>query len=137
MTSVNFWPILVASVVAFAIGALWYSPVLFGRMWMSLKNLSEKDISESSGKSMWSYYLIQLVATIVLYFVMGFVIAATGSQGAADGLFIAFILWLGFSVTNAVSEMLWNKAPLKLVLIGQANMLLTWLIGGAIIGAWR
>lgn len=137
MTPINFWSELVAAVAAFAIGALWYSPVLFGKEWMRLKGISEKDITPEAKQGMWKRYIAQFVSTLVLFAVLGFIIAATGSQNAGDAIFIAVIAWVGFSVTTAVGDMLWNKTPFKLALINEICTLVSWVIGAAIIGAWR
>jgi len=137
MTHVNIWSIIVASVVAYVIGALWYSPVLFGKEWMRLKGISEKDITEESKRGVWKLYLVQLITTVVLFCVLGFIVTATGSITAGDGIFLAFIAWLGFSLMPAIGDMLWNKMPFKLLLITQVCALVSWLIGGAIIGGWN
>ncbi len=138
MTStINFWPVLVAAVVAFGIGALWYSPVLFGKEWMSLSKISDKNIDEADSSGMWKRYVGQLIITIVMFAVLGFLVSATVSRTAGDGAFLGFIAWLGFSITASVGEMLWMKKPIKLLLISEVCTLITWIVGGAIIGAWR
>lgn len=137
MTSINFWAVLVASVVTFAIGALWYSPVLFGKEWMRLKHISEEDVTEESKRGMWKRYLAQFVSTLVFFCILGFFISATGSTSASDAVFLAFLAWIGFSVTTAVGDLLWNKTPFKLALINEVCALVSWLAGAAIIGAWR
>jgi hypothetical protein len=137
MTHVNIWSIIVATIIAYVIGALWYSPLLFGKEWMRLKNMSEKDITEESKRGMWKLYIIQLVTTLVLFCVLGFIVTATGSLTAGDGLFLAFLVWLGFSLMPAIGDILWNKTPIKLVLINEVCTLVSWLIGGAIIGGWN
>lgn len=137
MTHVHIWSIIAAAIVAFAIGALWYSPALFGKEWMRLKGISEKDIDEGSKRGMWKLYIAQLVVTIVMFCVLGFIISATGAQSAGNGLFLAFLAWVGFSLMPAIGDMLWNKAPFKLLLINQVCALVSWIAGGAIIGGWR
>ncbi len=137
MTSINFWPILVAAVVAFVIGALWYSPILFGDQWLALKGMSKKDITADMKKGMWKFYIIQFIATIVTFIVLGFLVASIGTRSTGEGMFLAFIIWIGFSLTSAVGDVLWNKTPLKLAMLTEAATLVSWLVGGAIIGAWR
>lgn len=139
MTSVNIWPILVASVVAFAVSALWYSPILFGKEWMALMKISESDISAAKQKGgMWGLYLTQFVFTIMTFCVLGFIISATtGLSSASDGAFLGFLAWLGFALPIGVSSLLWEKRSFKLVLINTISTLLNLLVGGAIIAAWR
>ncbi len=137
MATVNFWPILVASVVAFIISALWYSPILFGKEWMALSKISAADVEASKAKGMWKLYLIQFIVTLVTFSVLGFIITAAGPMSASDGAFLGFLAWLGFVATTAIGGMLWENKPLKLVLIQTISMLLNLVIGGSIIGVWR
>ena len=136
MYDVNFWSILVAAVVAFAIGALWYSPVLFGKEWMKLTQTSDSDISVAKAGGMWGSYVVHFIATLVSFAVLGFAIAATGSMNAGDGAFIGFLAWLGFVAVIGVSELLWEKKSMKLVMINTVQVLVGLVVGGMIIGAW-
>src|SRR4051812_29019585 len=114
MTHVHVWSIIVATIVAYVIGALWYSPVLFGKEWMRLRGISEKDITEESKRGVWKLYIVQLIVTLILFCVLGFIITATGSLSASNGLFLAFLAWLGFSLMPAIGDLMWNKTPVKL-----------------------
>ena len=137
MVTINFWPILIASVIAFAIGALWYSPLLFGKQWMSLTGIKASDVSGDKARGMWKLYVIQFIVTLITFSVLGFIVAADGGLGAVDGEWMGFLAWLGFTVPIGVSGLLWEKKPLQLVLISTVSILLCQVIGGAIIGAWR
>ena len=46
----NYLAVFVAAVVVFIIGYLWYSPFLFGNLWMKLSNISIKDVNKSKKK---------------------------------------------------------------------------------------
>ncbi len=138
MHIVNFWAILVAAVVAFIVGSIWYSPVLFGKEWMALTGMSEKEIAAAKSKGgMWKPYLAQFVGTLVSFIVLGFIVAAASGVTAADGAFMGFLVWLGFGATFALGSFLWEKKPMKLLVIQGAYSLLTLVIGGAIIGVWH
>lgn len=137
MYTVNFWPILVAGIVSFAIGALWYSPILFGREWMMLTKMSSADIAAAKAKGMWKAYVTQFILALVSFCVLSFVIVSTQTMTGSDGAFLAFIVWLGFIATESVSRYLWENKPFKLILISGIGSLISLVIGGAIIGAWR
>ena len=36
--TINYIAVLVSAVIGMAIGALWYSPLLFGKIWMKLRD---------------------------------------------------------------------------------------------------
>ena len=136
MYTINYWSILVASAVSFGLGALWYSPILFGKDWMALSKISSADISAKAG-SMLKLYVAQAIAVIISFLVLGFIISSTGVAGGTNGAFMAFLIWLGFSATESVGSLIWEKKPLKLILIQSVGTLVSLVVGGAIIGAWR
>jgi hypothetical protein len=136
MYIINIWAIIVAAIVSFAIGSLWYSPFMFGKEWMSLVKIGQKDIDGMKMSSMWGSYIIHFLATFVTLCVLAFAITSLGTQNAVDGAFIGFFAWLGFIAPFGISELLWRKSPVKLVLIDSINVLLSLVIGGVIIAAW-
>lgn len=137
MQTINFWSIFVASIVSFGVSALWYSPILFGKEWMSLVKMTDTDMDEVRSKGIWKLYIVQFIMTIIGFCVLAFIIASTSAQGGSNGAFMGFLVWLGFVATGAVSGLMWEKYPFKLMLIDTVSILLTLVIGGAIIGAWR
>ncbi|MES2215857.1 MAG: DUF1761 domain-containing protein [Patescibacteria group bacterium] len=137
MYTVNIWPIIVAAVVSFAIGALWYSPILFGKEWMALTKISEADMAAAKAKGVWKSYIVHFIANLISFAVLGFIIVAVGVQSGSDGAFFGFLVWLGFTLPLHISHLLWQKAPMKLILIDTVQVLIGLVIGGAIIGAWR
>jgi hypothetical protein len=48
MNQVHWLPVLAATVAAFVIGGLWYSPALFGKAWMRANGFSEQDLGKGS-----------------------------------------------------------------------------------------
>ncbi|MEK7646657.1 MAG: DUF1761 domain-containing protein [Patescibacteria group bacterium] len=137
MYTINFWPILISALVSFGIGALWYSPILFGKEWMALMKLDSSDIEGMGAKTMTGSYAIHLIANIISFGVLAFIIAISSAQGGSDGAFIGLIAWLGFVAPISVSNLLWRRDPLKLVLIDTLQILICLVISGAIIGAWK
>lgn len=135
--TINFWPVIVSAVVAFAIGALWYSPFLFGKQWMRLMKMSESDIQNANPKEMWSYYLVHFIVTLVSFSVLAFLISLTRIANPSEGAFLGFFVWLGFVAPIGVSELLWEKKSFKLIFINTTQVLLGLVIGGVIMGVWK
>ena len=137
LAPVHIWSVVVATVASFAVSSLWYSPILFGREWMRLRGTSVNELDDAVNLGIWKRYVGQLISNLVLFTALGFFIFDTGSATAGDGMLVALIVWIGFSVTTAVGDMLWNKTPLKLALINEICTLVSLIVGGAIIGGWR
>ena len=135
--SINIWSILVASIVSFVIGAIWYSPVLFGKQWMALINMGQKDIATAQANGIWKLYVIQFLLTVVSMCILAFGVAAMSITGAFNGATLGLLVWIGFYATSAVGGMLWEKRSLKFALITSGAMLVNLIVSGAIIGAWN
>jgi hypothetical protein len=136
MITVDFWAIVVASIVAFIIGALWYSPLLFGKQWMSLIGMKERDIEIAKEKGMTKLYIVQFIITLITFTVLGFAISSLSITSARDAGFIGLLAWVGFIVPGAMGSLIWERKPFKLIMINSIGTLVCWVIGAAIIGMW-
>lgn len=136
MYTINFWPILVASIVAFAIGSFWYSPILFGNEFKALVNKDKKDHSKAEQKGMLGSSIIHFIFTIITFCVIAFLMAMNGLVSPSEGAFLGFLGWVGFSLSENVSAVIWEDKSKKLAVIQAIGTLIVLVIGGAIIGAW-
>lgn len=133
----NFLPVFVATIVGMGIGALWYSPFVFGKEWATLSKISKSDMEASYARGMWKQYIVQFVTTFIMFAVLGFLISASDTQNGTDAAFLGLLVWLGFVAANSVGDMLWANKPLKLILINSIGTLLSIIVGGAIMGIWQ
>lgn len=116
MVPVSLLSVFAAGVAAFVLGFLWHGPV-FGKMWMKLSKITEKDVKEAQKKGgMWKYMLAAFVQQLVTAFVLAQFLGVTGVTDTADAMIIAFWIWLGFIVTVALNGVLWEKRAFDLYL---------------------
>jgi len=136
---VNLWAVLVAALATMAIGFLWYSPMLFAKPWMVLMGYDPNDkakIAEMQ-KSAGPSYAMSLVASVLAAFVLGKLIAVSGSVTAIDGLKIGLVVWLGFVTTVQFTNALFSRQRNRLYMINTGYQLVCYVVMGAILGAWR
>jgi len=129
------WPaILVAAVASIVLGWLWYSPFLFGELWMrKLGRTKEQVQAEFSPLS------------IVLAFVLGAVMAVfltaflhwTRTTTAVGGAYIGLCAGIGFSATTFAVNDTFEKRPVVLWLVNAMFHVIVLVAMGAILGAWR
>jgi hypothetical protein len=62
-SNVNPLAILAATVAAFVIGGLWYSPALFGKVWMPASGFTEADLQRGSQARIFA---IAFVFTLIM-----------------------------------------------------------------------
>jgi hypothetical protein len=134
--SVNFWAVLVSAIASMVIGSIWYGP-LFGKKFMSAIGMDtwSAEKKEAEKKKMGMTYFGQFLASLVMFYVLGWLMGALSAKSATNGLQVAFWVWLGFVAPVQFGQQLWG-GKMSLFWLGAGNMLLTLLAAGAILGAW-
>lgn len=104
---VNFLAILVASLLQFVFGAVWYS-ALFGKLWGKVHGFDKlsKDVQQTMMKEMAPYYLVQFLITIVTTVVLALFLVVLPQEWNPYGM--AFFFWLGFVVPTLISAALFG-----------------------------
>ena len=136
---VNVWAVLVAAVATMVVGFLWYSPALFANSWMKLMGYDPNDkekIAEMQ-KDAGPSYVMSLIASILAAFVLGKLISVSGFSNAVAGLKIGLVLWLGFVTTVQFTNALFSRQRNRLYMINTGYQLVSYVVMGAILGAWR
>ena len=132
----NYLAILVSAVAAFLLGGLWYSPFVFGKLWIKLSEMTEKELREAKQKSMVKSYLLTFVSLLIMAFVLASFLDFSGEKTLTNGLLIGFWGWLGFIAMTHVGSLLWeNKSP-ALYALNMEHWLAVMLLMGLILGAW-
>lgn len=129
---INWLAILVAVIVKQALGALWFSPVLFFKQWSVLTGVTDSEMKTILPKALIPDIVGALIMAIVLDHAVHYAGARTVTQGAAVGLFS----WLGFIAVATIGSVTFERRPFKLYLINNGVILLALLIMGAILAAW-
>ena len=103
----NYMAILVATVVQFVIGAVWYTP-LFGKLWGRIHGFDKLSAAEQKAaqKQMMPLLLVQFGLTIVTSFVLYLLLA--GMPAGWNPYGFALFIWLGFVMPAQVSAVLFG-----------------------------
>lgn len=131
---VNFLAVFFAAVSSMVIGTIWYGP-LFGKQWMKLVGLTQKDMDDAK-KTMPITYGQMFLDSLMTSFVLAMVIGMADEKSVANGILIAFILWLGFNVTVRHGDVLFNKKPWKLFFIEIGYYFVFFVAAGFIIASF-
>jgi hypothetical protein len=132
---VNFIAVIVAAVAQMIIGAIWYAPPVFGKMWMKLTGISQKDIDEGK-KQMPKTYAFAFVGALIMGYILAILLNLTGAITIMDGLQIGFLVWLGFIATSSLSLVLFEGRKQELYLLNSGYNLVGILVMSAILALW-
>jgi uncharacterized protein DUF1761 len=130
--TINYWALVVATVVKIFIGMVWYSPKLFGKQWIQLVNCTPDEMKARMPKLL----LGDFVSTFIMAFVLVHAVHYAGANSAALGAAVGFFNWLGFVLVTLFASTAYEKRPWRLFLINNGFQLISLLAMGAIVAAW-
>jgi len=132
---INYVAVLVSAIVGFVIGGLWYSPLLFGKTWMKLMNITQKEMKANKDKAKKGY-IFMFVALLVMAYTLALFVNYAGATTLTAGLLVGFWAWLGFVATVLLGGFLWENKPFSLYLINVSHYLVVLVVMGAILAVW-
>jgi hypothetical protein len=131
MPAVNWLAVIAAALSMFALGAVWYSPLLFVKPWAKAAGL-EIDYANRGSFPMIlgiSFVLTLIMAANLAFFVNGLDLGTTIFYSVAAGFgWAALSLWV-------IS--LFERRPFTYVLVNGGYLTVGFAIMGLILGLWR
>ncbi len=127
---INIFAVLAAALSAFALGGLWYSPMLFGRLWQREAGLS--NVTKPHGAKV---FIIAFVLSLIAALAMALLLQRK------PGLFMAIhtgvLAGLCWVSTSFGINYLFAGRSFKLFLIDAGYHTLQFILYGIILGVWR
>lgn len=139
--TINYLAVLVCGVAAMVVGFVWYGP-LFGKAWMQIMGGDTMTAAQKEAvkKSMWAMYLLQFILSLITAGVLAYHIANWADMSTSS-VAIAVCSWFGFVMTTAGGASLWSgkspKVAWKMFFISSGAQLVTFIVFGLILGAWK
>jgi hypothetical protein len=129
---ISYPAVIVAAMVAFVGSSVWY--VVFGK---ELAKVSPV-FAELQAQTPAAWRILAVFAgSLVLSFVVAFVVGLKEDVTWIGAVGIGCLLWLGLSAVQWVSSMVWEKVPLTMAAIHAGDWLMKLVVISAIVGAWR
>lgn len=125
--------ILIAAVVGFVIGGIWYG--VLGNAWMKAASIDPAERQDEQGKKKMP--LVPLILAAVANLILATTLAGLMGHMVVDvrhGLITAAFIALGFILPTVLVNYSFQGRPLSLTLIDAGHWLLVLLAMGAIIG---
>src|SRR6185503_15975853 len=139
--AINYLAVIVAAVVIFVLGGLWYSPVLFAKRWIALQNRTEEQIrAQVAASNMPLMYLAAFLCAFIQAWVLAMVLghmSQVADMGIAHAAIFSALLWLGFAATTSYATALFSGKPKQLWLIDSLYNLVSFVLAGIILAVWR
>jgi hypothetical protein len=124
--------VILAVVADMAIGMLWYSPFLFGNMW--LKEMKMPKFEPKGGRKAMAFAVVSAAVTAI---VLGLVLDWLGVTEVDRAIEVAFVLWLGFVATTASMDVIYEGKSLKLFVLMTSYKLLAMMAMAMVLTSWK
>jgi hypothetical protein len=136
LPQVNYLAVLVSGVAIFILGGLWYSKALFAKRWTVLMGKSEADMKPAPG--VMPILLLQaFICALITSWVLEVIINHFGLMSVLRGVGIGAFCWVGFTAVTSYANVIFAGKPRELWLIDSSYNLISFIIAGAILAAWR
>ena len=130
--TINHLAVVVAALSDFVVGALWYSPLLFGKPWMKANGFTPEDLKK--GNPAVTYTVVLVLSLVISYILALFL--GTPDTDATRGLTVG--VYAGVLAVCAMTVIaLFEKRSLGYILVNSGYILVGFAVKGLILGAWR
>ncbi len=133
---INFLAVFVVAVVAFLLGAVWYSPLLFAKQWMQVHGYTPEKLKAMQAQTKRAY-AVSFVSLLVLAGALAILVAITHMLSAIAGIMLGVLCWLGFAATIGLMANMYSDKPLKAFLLDAGYQLVYFVVMGGILAAWH
>lgn len=133
MGGINIWAVLAAALASFVVGGLWYSPFLFGKIWMRENGFGEADLNRGSPVLIFgiAFIFCLIMAANLAFFLSGPEIGLGFAVGAAVAAGFGWAA-LGLGVIA-----LYERRSPAYILLHSGYLTVSFAAMGLILGLWR
>ncbi|MBI4970996.1 MAG: DUF1761 domain-containing protein [Candidatus Omnitrophica bacterium] len=128
---INFAAIFFAALVGFALGWLWYSPFLFGKIWCEEAKVKEEDMKK---KNKTILLASTFGLTLIAAFILSSFVEIAGASGALSGGIIGLLAGGGFVATAVATNYLFDVKSMKMFFINAGHHVACYVAMGTVLG---
>jgi hypothetical protein len=132
--SINYFALIVSSVSAYAASCVWFL-FLFKDAYAA--GLGKTKEQMDKGPSMLSASVMQLIGNFIMAWVLIWLMNKLDYGTTSQGMKLGAIVWLGFVAAVLGPMYAFQAFSFQFFLIGAGSILISLLIMGAILGAWK
>ena len=133
----NWLAVIAGGVIYFALGAVWYSPALFGRAWQRAIGW---DAERTPPQMNAATYVVPAIAYTVTAVAIGMLARASDSDDVGTGLVLGLVVGVGVSVMHTLGDAVFDpnkREPWTWFAITAGYHALGQLIVAVLVAAWR
>ena len=126
---IDFFTVVLASLVYVIVEGLWYSSFLFQKLWRQCTSL----VDEKKG---FFFYVSNFCIAFLIAFFLAFFESYLEVTSFWDGVIVGFLAWLGFVMTTQLSCTIRQKKSWTLFFLENGCYLFNFMVVGGILAGW-
>lgn len=127
-SKVNYTAVIITGLAAFALSLLWYSPILFGTIWMQYRTGPQVPPD-------WTFALAPLRELTACY-VIALLLSRLGIFQTMKAAAWMLLLWFAFHAVGMTGAVLWDNMPWQLGAIHAGDWLMKMLFMATALTLW-
>ncbi|MEO6526472.1 MAG: DUF1761 domain-containing protein [Gemmatimonadaceae bacterium] len=136
LSDVNWIAVLVATVVGFVLGALWFSPLLFSNRWMAALGKSKEELGKS-GPALGPALALSFAVTFITALALAVLLVIMPLTTTLGALRLGLMLGVVFYALATATDYVYTGWPRTIYWIQASYHVLMIAIMAVIIAAWR
>jgi hypothetical protein len=134
MNGINHFAAIIAGIVHFMFGAVWYT--LFAKPWLVGIGKTEAQLTAEQGNSPLPY-VIAVVTSVIIAYTIAWLLPKLDAQSVGGGIRVGVTLALTLVATTLALNYGFEGRSASLWLINAGYMVVGMGIMGAIVGGWK
>jgi Protein of unknown function (DUF1761) len=131
LATTNWWFVITSTIIAMIIGAIWFSPKVFGTLYGKRMNIDmdcSKTPKEEQMKEMMRSMAGELVSRFLYYLWLGQALAISWWTDLTSWLIFTVVVWLIFIFSTQLSQISWSMVDRRVLWLITGSSLLSSLI---------
>lgn len=134
LEGINFWAVAVAWLVYVGVGAFWYSPAGFGKLWAKLSGVNHMKMAEKDATRTLVFIAISAVVQVVI---LAVILNSLQVTDVWQGIVTGVVLWFGFTAATTVGNTLYQRLGWKFWWLNASYFLVVMAVSAIILAIWR
>jgi hypothetical protein len=114
----NWLAVLVAALAYFLLGAAWYAPPVFGRVWSDAGGFA---LPESGERPSAAIYVTPLIGSILSAIALAMIAELTATDAFGEGVVLGLVVAIGFAISIAFVTAQFESQKPKPMVWGAVN----------------
>ena len=129
---INYRAVAISIVALQILGAIYYSPLTLGPLWMSGVGKTMAQLQQNGLRP----YGISLIGSAAMVYILARLFLRTHTSGAWHSMTLGFTLWLGFVLPLTAIHSYFSASSKTVLCIDSGHALLALLLSSFILGRW-